>query len=426
MNRIIFALSFLISIATVSAQEFEVTPPAQGGSSEIKHPEQVQAINGVISAATAQDAANAAVGQLKESTGTGVSQLEVGSGLGYLARGQGSFDAKMANPNAVRIARRNATLQAYTDAEAKLTQFLQGASVNANFLLGEANANLDTADEALLNSTSTQEEKLNVVFEGIIAGYVLYDVEYQANEVYVSIIVTPKTLRGLSAHTSNKVTLKQAKNAEAGVDFVKDDINTMLENNLIFPVGGKQIFIRPTNEFAFLGFATEPILQNEKWPALQQRKQRTLALEKATGAAQASLVGMLQGKKVGGALSNNRATDQNYNQFKQENGFLRQFEDARQEFLSLQETNKELSSAISGKLPTGVQTDSYYYDDNNDGINDWAFAIAVYIPAVSAQAGQLKKDMNKTLNPPQKKAIPKLRRESGNLPSGKPTKNSDL
>lgn len=64
-----------LGTSAFAAQDFEVTPPVQGGSAEIKHPDQITETDGIISAATPQDAANAAVEKLTKADGSGVSQI---------------------------------------------------------------------------------------------------------------------------------------------------------------------------------------------------------------------------------------------------------------------------------------------------------------------------------------------------------------
>jgi hypothetical protein len=388
-----------LGTSTCATQDFEVTPPVQGGSAEIKHPDQITENGGIISAATPQDAANAAVGKLTKADGSGVAQIEVGSGMGYVAMGQGAFDSKMANPVAMRIAKRNATLRAYMDAQRKLGEFLEGTEVDAEQLIDEYSNNIDTSETSLLNFQNTQSGKLKIAVNAYISGYVLYDVVYQANGVFVSIIVTPKTLRGLTSHTASKITLKQAKNAEAGMRFVKDDISKMLENNVIFPVGGKQVYIRPTQEFAFLGFGAEPIRVNANWPATQNQRQKDLAVTRANDSAKQNLLTMLQGNSIQYTFSDSNITAEEFKQFDEQKGDITVFDNAKQKFFSEQNTNEEFLIAVSGRLPPGIQLESYCHDDNNDGIDDWAFSIAVYIPAVSAQAKQLRTDIKTASKP---------------------------
>lgn len=173
----------------------------------------------------------------------------------------------------------------------------------------------------------------------------------------------------------------------------------MLENNVILPVGGKQVYIRPTQEFAFLGFAAEPIRVNANWPDIQKRRQKTLALTRANNSAKQNLLTMLQGNSIQYTFSDSNITVEEFKQFDKQKGDINLFDNAKQKFISQQKTNEEFRIAVSGKLPSGIQSDSYYYDDNNDGIDDWAFSIAVYIPAVSAQAKQLRKDIKTASKP---------------------------
>jgi hypothetical protein len=135
---------------------------------------------------------------------------------------------------------------------------------------------------------------------------------------------------------------------------------------------------------------------------------------------------MLQGNSIQYTFSDSNITAEEFKQFDKQKGDITLFDNAKQKFFSEQNTNEEFRIAVSGKLPSGIQLDSYYYDDNNDRIDDWAVSIAVYIPAVSAQAKQLRKDM-KTASKPSTKEQPRVRQKpAGTLPSGEPTKKSDF
>jgi hypothetical protein len=432
MKKALFTLFVLCFTAVCSAQEIEVTPPVQGGSSEVKLPAAVKEADGIISASTPQDAANAAVGKLTKAEGSGVKRIKVGSGNGYVAVGQGTFNADMKNPVAVRIAKRNATIRAYLDAQRQLGGFLNGTGVNAETVIKEFSDNLDTDETSLLNAQNTTQEKLQTAVNAYLAGFVLYNVQHKTNndgsgEVNVSIIVTPKTLKGLTAYNANKVTLKQAKNAAAGIEFVKSDIKTMLKTNIIIPVGGKQVYIKPTKEFAFLGFAAEPIRVDAKWPALQKQRQKALALKTAEEKAKASLLAMLKGTPIQYDFKQTGITAEEYKQF-QENpiGNITVFDDAKQQFTSRMQTNEEFRSAVSGRLPAGVQPETYYFDDNGDGTDDWAFSIAVYIPGVTAEANKLRSDIKDALNPPSPPQPKKPQKKPDELPPVKPTNDADL
>ena len=427
MERIaLLSLAMFLPFTICRAQEFEIVPPIQGGSSEVAQPTEVTEENGLISSATPQDSANAAVEKLTRVGGSGVKMIQVGSGRGYVAMGQGIFDSNMANPVAVRIAKSNATLRAYLDAQRELAFFLEGGSIDQEVLIKEVNDTI-TDDERLVdNQTGATESKLRTAIDTYLAGFILYDVEYKSGEVCVSIVVTPKTLKAISAYSLNKLSLKQAKNAQEGIAFVKKDIKAMLANDVIFLTGGKQVFIPSTNEFAFLGFAAEPIRFNEDWPAIQKRRQKVLALEVAENEAKANLLAMLQGNEFTYGQKRSRMTSEEIRGFEEERGNVSVFDNAKQKFFDRNQTNQEFSLAVSGRLPAGIQPDSYYYDDNEDGSEDWAFSIAVYIPGVTAEAKKLSADMKKALHPTKKQQPKKQQKPSGNLPSAKTTSDNDL
>ncbi|MDR1384123.1 MAG: hypothetical protein LBJ67_09795 [Planctomycetaceae bacterium] len=439
MVRFVFTTAaFLFSFAGCLAQEqFEVTPPVQGGTAEVQSPDKVKEdSNGVISAATPQDAANAAVGKLTKAETGGVQQIKVASGIGYVALGTGSYDTNMANPVAVRIAKRNATIRAYLDAQRQLAEYLHGANINAETFVQDTSVTIndgENADGSLLNSNISTAEKLETAINVHLAGFILYHVKYDtdstgAGEVSVSIIVTPKTIRGLASVNENKTILNFAKNATKGVEYVKKDLETMLQKNIIFPTGGKQIYIKSTKEFAFIGYAAVPININSTWPAAQQKRQKLAALTSAAANSKASLLAMIKGNQISYNYTELGLTQEEYKQFETDKGETQIFDNAKQQFVSTQGQTTEFRSAVSGQIPPGVLPETYYYDDNGDGIDDWAFSIAVYIPSVGRQASQLRQNISNALNPQEKKTPqPEVKpKASGELPSGQTTNDDEL
>src|SRR5581483_7385300 len=96
-------------------------------------PRQVRVKGNVVSAASAQDAVNAAVRENVKQAGAGTAVETAArwatfpSGLGVVATGLASY-RRMENPTATRLAQRQAYVIAFLRAKAELAKFLQGVS----------------------------------------------------------------------------------------------------------------------------------------------------------------------------------------------------------------------------------------------------------------------------------------------------------
>lgn len=436
MKRIVISIFVLLSVAVCTAQDLEVVPPAQGGSTEIGKPNQVSEKNDRIEAATPQDAANAAVGKLTRADNGGVQRIKVGSGTGYVAVGIGNYRTDMPNPVAVRLSRRSGAIRAYLDAQRKLAEFLEGNDIHAETFVKEVGDVINdgnNVDGSILNSSATTGEKIQTAVNAVLSAYVLYGVDYDTKgdngEVKVSIVVTPKTLRGVTQINSEKTVLRNVKNAQAGVETIEKEILKMLENNIVFPVGGKQIYVKQSKEFAFIGYAAVPINVNPKWPAIQQRKQKMAAMTSAEVRAKANLLSMIKGNRIIYDYKDMGVTKDDFQQFEEDKktGELKVFDEAKEGFEARSKTSEEFQSVISGKLPAGVTPKTFFYDDNGDGKDDWAFSIAIYIPSIGVEAKYLRTQTNDALKGKRtSESKPASLKRSGDLPSHRVSNDDDL
>jgi len=72
---------------------------------------------------------------------------------------------------------------------------------------------------------------------------------------------------------------------------------------------------------------------------------------------------------------------------------------------------------------------SFYFDDDGDGSDDWAFSIVVYIPSVGVEATHLRTQMNDALRgkqTPASKPTPSNVKKTGELPSARTSDDDDL
>ena len=424
---IISQIAFTILLTgTCRAQELEIFPPARGGSGVIENPDKIREVDGVITGNTPQDAANAAVGKFTGAAGTGIARINVGSGVAYVSTAEAAYQ-QPANQNAARANRLTATANAFTRAQIQLGEFLEGSEVEGQRIIDEYADIIDTEERSLLNSKSSFEQKLKIATEAYTAAYVLYDTTYtNDNAARVSIIVTPKTIRGLASHTSSKVTAKQARNAADALRAVNNEVQTLVSNNILFAVGSKQIYIPKTDEFAFMGFGTEVIRTEKSWPDLQKKRQKIYAVETALANAKIGLVEAIKGSTVRSNFTADDKLNDEYKEFERDRTGTVVFDQARAQLAADDATRLSNQVIVQGQLPPGTETKSYYFDDNNDGIDDIAFSIVAYSPSLAAEASVLRGDIKRALTPMSEQQPKRRNKPAGALPSGKPTKNSEL
>ena len=175
-------------------------PVVQGGPSDVKQPQQVAVKGKVVSAATAQDAVNAAVGEnvkgLKngETPEVGAKMVTYPSGLGFVATGVATYRT-VENPTLTRIAKRKAYVIAFTKAKKNLAEILGGLDSQGKETVREALVNVNLPKEEMTNISTESQESLKQAVEMMLRGFVIYEVkdDTSQNTVFVSIVTTPKT-----------------------------------------------------------------------------------------------------------------------------------------------------------------------------------------------------------------------------------------
>lgn len=395
----LLSTSFILTVpAQVPSVDDFVRPvtatPQKGGPNprEIKAPDQVKVSQQqvttsggptpVVKAASTQDAINAAVaqmGQLKQD----VSHIETGSGLGVVARGYSSYTA-YPNRNASLISKRQAYAKAYMMAKKNLTQHLYGLSNESKQKLFEAMTAVDTATNTLANTGAVLFESAEQKTEGLIRGFVIYEVDDDVvrSQVTVAIVTTPKT-RGETLRASDGFLL--AKDLAAGMEQVVAEI----VSGVVPPSGGRVITVpSPAGEqLYFLGFGSEINRINPN-PAVE-RQLRSQSAEVAKLRAAASLCSLIVGDTAlwkGGFSS---ATVEENRQFEvtdkatfKATGILaKPLEETRSSFLGVMTTRSEYKFAQKGQLPPGLNVIQW---ESPGG--DWTIAAYIYNPAMTKEA----------------------------------------
>ncbi|EIC23072.1 hypothetical protein [Thiorhodovibrio frisius] len=378
MAQELSADDFLSPVAAATPAEAEELTTIEGPVQEID-----DSVTGeqVVQAETAQDAINYVVNQRS----VGAEMMRFGSGIGWVATGQGSYEV-MENPTATRIAKRNAYVRAFMEAKAKLAEALDGLSSEGQTVILEAMESETNAAADLANFTSTQEEKLEQAVQMLLKGFVVYSVEdnTESKQVFVSIVTTPKTRGQFNRPTGNGL---EATSVREGLDQVLTEI----KNGLVPPVGGRIISVPATGEMAFVGFGSDVVRTSSN--ASLQAKQKLNAQKIANMRASDALVGLLIGDDTSWKSKLDDQTQQIIAEFEDSEGesgdvTRERFEQARTTFVNTQASSEEFRSLRRGVLPPGVQRKSFASPDEAE-----VYALAVYIPSITKMAADTAKEM---------------------------------
>ena len=425
--------------ATLSVDDF--FPPAQAGPPQqaqdllkVANPEAVKnetsAVTGTpaISAASAQDAINTFIQQRS----AGFSALEFPSGMGFAATGVATYE-KHKSVVAARIDQRNAFVKAYTHAKKNLAEGFYGISNEGKTKLNEYMANIDTANEqTLTNYSENLSEQIAQRVEGMVRGYVVYDVhdDFDNSTVYVTIVTTPKTQGHYARPSADSIV---ASSIREGLSQVLSEI----QKGLTPPVGGKTIMVPQTGELAFVGFGSAVVRQDTD--KAMQTKHNLNAQKIAKMRSVDSLCGIILGDDIASTSeldSQTKSMIKDYEEVAKDDPLAKKqegeatykaLENRKKEFLSTEISSTTISSMRKGVLPAGVKTQGWMDDEKA-----FAFGVAIYMPSVTKQADDARKTMQQgtIVQPttegetPRSKELPKGELKQG--PSGQVQSNDAL
>ncbi|MBN1852863.1 MAG: hypothetical protein JW829_09070 [Pirellulales bacterium] len=382
------------AFAQVTADDF--LPVVQGGPVDVKQPEKVVVKDDVVTAATAQDAVNAAVQEnINDLQGgdtgeVGAQMVKFPSGLGFVATGVASYRT-MTNPTATRIAKRKAYVIAFTMAKKNLAEILGGLTNEGKETVREALVNINLPETEMTNISSASEESLKQTVDMMLRGFVIYQVrdDTAQNSVYVTIVTTPKTRGKLARPAPNVV---EADSLRDGLNQVIDEVRT----GLVPPVGGRIVMMRSTGETAFVGFGSDIVRTSENRAV--QLKHNLSAQKIASARAKDALCGLMVGDRAtweGSVVESLKDQVQEFESLDSEDPLarkdptaVRKLDEARQTFVARLETNDMYKSARRGILPPGVNTKSWFDDDHA-----WAYAMSVYVPSLTNAAANTAREM---------------------------------
>jgi len=403
MNRFVMlaAISlFLTCSAAPTTGQAQITaddflPPVVGGPTDVKQPDQVEVKNGVVVAASAQDAINVAVKENVDNLVDNVEELGgrmvwFPSGLGFVASGAAVYRT-MDNPTATRIAQRKAYVIAFNRAKKGLAEMLGGLSNEGKETIRQALVNINLPDEEMTNISTHSEEALRQAVDMMLRGFVIYEVrdDTTQNTVYVSIATTPKT-RGQFARPAPNMLV--ADDLRDGLNQIISEVRT----GLVPPVGGRIVRMESTDETAFVGFGSSIVRTSEN-KAVQLRLNLT-AQKVAAAHAKDALCGLILGDRASWAGSVIESLQDEVQEFEslveddplasKEPAAIRKLDEARQTFVARLETNDVYQSVRQGVLPPGVTTKTWFDDGHA-----WAFGMSVYVPSLTNAAAATARQM---------------------------------
>jgi hypothetical protein len=312
------------------------------------------------------------------------------SGLGFVATGVGTYRT-MENPTATRLAKRKAYVIAFAMAKKNLAEILGGLSNEGKETIRESLVNINLPAEEMTNIATESEESLRQAVDMMLRGFVIYEVKDDTSQncVWVSIVTTPKTRGQLSRPAPHVV---EAASLRDGLNQVIAEVRT----GLVPPVGGRIITMRTTGETAFVGFGSA-IVTTSTNTAVQLRQ--NLAAQKiASMRAKDALCGLIVGDKTsweGAVVESMKDQVQEFESLDQDDPLarkdpatVRRLEEARQTFVARLETDDTYRSVRQGILPPGVNTRTWFDEDNA-----WAYAMSVYVPSLTNAATRTGQEM---------------------------------
>lgn len=395
-----------VSAAPLSADDF--LPPVQAQTEEakvesqqVKQPEQVRKEEGIggqqaVSAATAQDAVNSAVKFLP--VGGGCEQIKFPSGFGWVATGVSTYTF-MQNPTATLNVQRLAYQKAYLIAKKNLAAALFGLSTEGKETLLSETRQVISDTENLLNISENHEDAVTECVNGMLRGYVVYNVEDKqdkangAGTVTVTIVTTPKTMGQTGRIDADSLS----------AESVRDGLNQVLSelsSGLMPPVGGKTITVQKTGELAFVGFGSDVVTSHSN-PAIQAKM--VLESQKiATMHARNALCGIILGDSISSESKTQSSTQQMDADFEAiqsedpvaatpDTSAIKKLDATKSTFLTTKMSSEQITSLRSGILPPGVMVKTFM---NEEGT--LAEAVAIYLPSMTENAAAAGKAMQQS------------------------------
>ena len=378
----LFALtaSLLSPVGHASAQNLDLDSflaPVQGGSETVEGDVEV---GETVHAETMQDGLNAANGLLSED-GDGVLLVSTKTGLGTIARASATYNT-YENLNATLLSKRAAYFRAYQEAKKQLLVNFDGVQNSCEGAVNDELVDLQTGVESAANTFTETSEMCMETISGLLAAFVVYDVDDDVDNTQVSISVASST-KTRSAFSRLGEAVIWTGDPSAAFQNLMVEIARFATP----PMGARLITAPDTGEQVVVGFGSS-IIRTNKNKNVANRLAKA-AKSNAETRARNALVQFLQGDRLyweGGFDESQIEGSQQFEIPVDEQGNVgdpQVLENERNMFLNVLTDSQAYSTVSSGKLPPGVRTRSFTSQDGN-----WQFSVAVFSQSAKAQARQ--------------------------------------
>ena len=378
----LFALtaSLLSPVGHASAQNLDLDSflaPVQGGSETVEGDVEV---GETVHAETMQDGLNAANGLLSED-GDGVLLVSTKTGLGTIARASATYNT-YENLNATLLSKRAAYFRAYQEAKKQLLVNFDGVQNSCEGAVNDELVDLQTGVESAANTFTETSEMCMETISGLLAAFVVYDVDDDVDNTQVSISVASSTKTRSAFSRLGEAVIRTGDPSAAFQNLMVE-----IARFATPPMGARLITAPDTGEQVVVGFGSS-IIRTNKNKNVANRLAKA-AKSNAETRARNALVQFLQGDRLyweGGFDESQIEGSQQFEIPVDEQGNVgdpQVLENERNMFLNVLTDSQAYSTVSSGKLPPGVRTRSFTSQDGN-----WQFSVAVFSQSATAQARQ--------------------------------------
>ena len=375
------AASLLSPVGDASAQNLDLDSflaPVQGGSSETVEGD--VEVGETVHAETMQDGLNAANGLLSED-GDGVLLVSTKTGLGTIARASATYNT-YENLNATLLSKRAAYFRAYQEAKKQLLVNFDGVQNSCEGAVNDELVDLQTGVESAANTFTETSEMCLETISGLLAAFVVYDVDDDVDNTEVSISVASSTKTRSAFSRLGEAVIRTGDPSAAFQNLMVE-----IARFATPPMGARLITAPDTGEQVVVGFGSS-IIRTNKNKNVANRLAKA-AKSNAETRARNALVQFLQGDRLyweGGFDESQIEGSQQFEIPVDEQGNVgdpQVLENERNMFLNVLTDSQAYSTVSSGKLPPGVRTRSFTSQDGN-----WQFSVAVFSQSATAQARQ--------------------------------------
>ena len=355
--------------------------PVQGGSETVQGDVEV---GETVHAETMQDGLNAANGLLAEN-GDGVLLVSTKTGLGTIARASASYNTYQ-NINATMLSKRGAYFRAYQEAKRQLLVNFDGVQNSCEGAVNDDLVVIDTGVESTANTLTETSEVCKETISGLLAAFVVFDVDDNVNEQEVSISVASST-KTRSAFSRLGEAVIQTGDPNAAFQNLMVEIARFATP----PMGARMITAPETGEQVVVGFGSS-IIRTNKNKSVAKRLAKA-AKSNADTRARNALVQFLQGDKLyweGGFDESQIEGSEQFTIPVDEEGNVgdpQVLDNERNVFLNVLTDSQAYSTVAAGKVPPGVRTRSFKSEDGY-----WHFSVAVFQQSATAQARQASRE----------------------------------